>query len=390
MQKKRIEYFIKHNSLLKKMYIFVGSLLLRLLGIFVSTDKNLVLIVSNLGKNFKGNSPYEIYKHTKENSNLQHLNFVWAFDSKQIEKNPEIKSVRIDSIKYFLTSLKAKYWITDVNIERSLNYKKKATIYLNTWHGVALKKIGNDDKNSGRYDYSGINYLCVSGRHDEKVYTSALNASSRSFLEVGMPRNDRIYHATKEEKDALKRKFKIDSNKKIILYAPTWRDSRDSGKDYDFEVPINFEKWQKLLGEDFVVFMRAHDRTSKLLNVKFNNFVRDFSEYEDLNDLLIVADLLITDYSSILFDYSILLKPFICYCYDYEEYSKKRGFYFDPKAVYPDGVMESEEEVLSEVGKINYETKSESANYVRDKFMEFTKGNATEQCTKVLFGGESD
>ena len=85
----------------------------------------------------------------------------------------------------------------------------------------------------------------------------------------------------------------IPEGKKVILYAPTWRDSSDLGKNYDMSVPINWETWRKELADDYVLLIRTHPLTTKLLNVKFDDFIRYFSDYPDVNDLMIAADIMI-------------------------------------------------------------------------------------------------
>ena len=378
-------YEIKHNNVLKKVYTFIGSTALRFLGIFIRTDENLVLFVGNIGKSFSG-SPYEIYHYMQGNDKYRKYKCIWAFNNPEDFKKYRLNTVKFDTLAYFASALKAKYWITDVNAERSLKFKKKETKYLNTWHGVALKKIGNDDKSSGRYDYSNIDYLCVSGEHDKRVYTSALNAKPSCLLECGMPRNDRLFFTTESERTELRKKLNIPEGKKVILYAPTWRDSVNAGVSYDLNIPVDFKKWEKLLAYDYVLFIRAHDRTTKLMKIDFNSFVKDYSRYEPLDDLLIVTDVLITDYSSIVFDYSILEKPFICFGYDFEQYCRERGTYFDPEKVYPNGVLKTEEEVLDALAHINWKKECENTRILKKKFMEYSHGKATETCVKSLFG----
>lgn len=384
--KNKIVYAIKHNTFLKDVFVDLGSLFFRFIGLFVKVDQNLVLFVGNVGNSYRGGSPYEIYQYMITHSEYSQYHSVWAFNHPEYFESQGLDIVKFDTWRYFIVSLRAKYWVTDVNIERSLNYKKKQTKYLNTWHGVALKHIGNDDQNSGRYDYSNLDYLCVSGAHDERVYTTALKANAESFLEVGMPRNDELFQVQFGQQAELKQKLGIDPNKKVILYAPTWRDSVDGGESYQLSIPVDFKKWQKILGNDYVVLFRAHDRTSEVMKIDYNEFIRDYSHYDHLNDLLIAADILITDYSSIVFDYSILKKPFVCFCYDYEQYSKERGFYFDPEKVYPQGVLRTEDEVLTRIKNMNVAQESEKTAQIKDQFMGFSHGHATADAVQALFG----
>lgn len=381
LDKYRLMYVIKHNSLLKSSVIELGSFFWRILGCFVKTDENTILFVSNGGNSMSG-SPYEIYKYIKENIPGNKYRFIWAL--KTAEKPTDHEIVKFDSFKYYLTALKAKYWVTDNNIDRGMKFKKKNTVYLNTWHGVAIKKIGNDDKYSGKYDYSYLNYICVSGKHDKRVFTSALKVRENAFLECGMPRNDRLFTAGPKDNERIRKKLNIPVEKKVILYAPTWRDSTNKGRTYDLKPPVSFSKWKKELGDNYVILFRAHDRTTKVMDVKFDDFVMNYSSYESLNDLLIIADILITDYSSVVFDFAILNKPFFCFGYDFEEYYRERGFYFDPKEIFSDGIYRNEDSLLSAVKNINSKNQIKNRRRIFERYMNYSKGNATEICVKKL------
>ena len=114
-------------------------------------------------------------------------------------------------------------------------------------------------------------------------------------------------------------------DKKVILYAPTFREyDRESGYNVVMTPPLNLKKW-----DDYILVIRAHIAVAKLMGVEENEFIRNFSTYPELNNLLLVTDILISDYSGILFDYAILERPIICYAYDYEKYNRIRGSYID-------------------------------------------------------------
>lgn len=385
--KQRLIYFVKHSPLIKAIYVGLGSLLLRFLGLFVPIQQNLVLIVPNTGRDFSG-SPKDIFDYMKIKEDYKNFSFVIALNTPEEVVINGAQLVKFDSFKYFMTSLKAKYWITDINVERGLHYKKRGTKFLNTWHGVALKKIGNDDPKSARYNYKDVDYLCVSGAYDKKVYKSALNAQEKSFLEVGMPRNDRLFAATPKEKNALRHTLNIPEGKKVLLYVPTWRDSQDRGKSYALDVQADFTYWQEKLGKDYVLLFRAHSRTTKLMNLEFNDFLRDYSEYPDLNDLLIVADVLITDYSSVVCDYAILEKPAICFGYDYEAYQEERGFYIDLDEVFPNGIYKDQNQVIEYLETMSYNDECQKTRAIKQKFMEYSQGKATQLCVEALFASE--
>ena len=266
-----------------------------------------------------------------------------------------------------------------------MKFKKKKQVYLNTWHGIALKHIGNDVQGRKDFNFKTVDHLVVSGDYDEKVFMSAFNAVPDSYLECGMPRNEELWLASEEQKRAMREKLSIPSDKKVILYAPTWRDSTDGGKTYEIKPPIHFDEWKKTLGDEYVVLFRAHHQTTKVLGVQYDWFVRDASDYPAVNDLMIAADILITDYSAIAFDYSVLCRPIFCYAYDYESYLAERGTYFDIDEKYPNKSCRTEEELLKRIKNIDYEAECINTKRFRDDFIQYGVG-ATEACVKSLFG----
>ena len=206
-----------------------------------------------------------------------------------------------------------------------------------------------------------------------------------SYLRCGMPRNEQLWLANVNTKTRIRKKLGIPEGKKVILYAPTWRESTDGGKSYAIKPPIHFEQWQKELGDAYLVLFRAHHQTTKVLNVVYNDFVIDVSDYPAVNDLMIAADILITDYSSIAFDYSILCRPIFCYAYDYDSYLAERGTYFEIDEKYPNKSCRTESELLQRIRNVDYQTECMNTKCFRDEFIQYGKG-ATENCIKKLFG----
>ena len=371
---------------IQTIYRVVMSLLFRFIGLFIRTDDGLVLFVSFMGKGYN-DSPKAIYEYICSYPEYSKYKCVWAFEHP--DKYPELKTVKIDSFRYFRTALKARYWITNTNIERGLRFKKKKQVYLNTWHGVALKHIGNDCPGRKDFNFNTVNHLVVSGNFDETVFKSAFKAKESTYLRCGMPRNEELWLTTDDRKRELREKLSIPENKRVILYAPTWRDSTDGGKSYEIKPPIHFENWKNALGEEYIVLFRAHHQTTKVLGVQYDEFVRDASDYPAVNDLMIVSDILITDYSAIAFDYTILCKPIFCYAYDYETYLTERGTYFEIDERYPNKSCRTEEELLDRIENIDYESECSNTRRFRDTFIQYGVG-ATEACVKAEFGNDKE
>lgn len=379
--RQRLIYIVKHNTVIQAIYRVVMSFLFRFAGLFIPVDEKMILFVSFMGKSFN-DSPKAIYDYIKGQPKFQDYRCIWAFEHP--EKYPELETVKIDTPAYFKCALKSKYWITNTNIERGLHFKKKKQKYLNTWHGVALKHIGNDCPGRKDFNFKSVDYLVVSGDYDEKVFRSAFRAKEESYLRCGMPRNEELWLANDEKKKTLRAQMNIPENKKVILYAPTWRDSADGGRSYSIKPPIHFEEWKKQLGDDYIVLFRAHHQTTEVLGVEFNEFVRDVSDYPAVNDLMIASDMLITDYSAIAFDYSILCKPILCYAYDYDSYLAERGTYFEIDERYPNKSCRTEEDVLRRIISINYEAEFARTRTFRDEFIRYGV-DATKKCVNALF-----
>lgn len=323
--KKKIEFLIKHNRFFQFLYVIILSSFFRFIGLFIRINDKLVLMN---GHGFKYNdSPRAIYLRMYELGMTKEYEVVWALKDVNVEIPGNPKKIKMDSWKYFMTALRAKYWISCVNIERGLKFKKKKTIYLNTWHGASLIYVGNAVNHRNDFHFEHVNYFCYNGEYERDFIIRDFNVLPKALIKTGYPRNDSLYQANEEIRKKLRAKFGVPEDKKIILYAPTWRESDDGGSNYYLKPPIDWKKWREKLEEQYVIFLRTHPYTTKLLNVEFSDFIQNYIEYPEVNDLLIVADILISDYSCILLDQSILGKAQFCFGYDYEDYISKRGSY---------------------------------------------------------------
>ncbi len=382
--KNRIEYILKHNLIIQHIYKIMMSYFFRFIGLFIETDPNLILFNSFGGRKYN-DSPKVLFEYMINQDRYKNLNYVWALEEPNKFDVPNCRKIRIDTMNYFLTALKAKYWISSVNIERGLKFKKKNTRYLNTWHGAGTKKIGNSVNGRKDFDYSNVDVMLVQSQYEMRIFKQDFLVRDESFLLSGFPRSDELFKTSGEQIEQYKKIIGIPKDKKVILYAPTWRDSTNRGISYDLKPPIDIIKWQARLRNEYVVLFRTHAFTTKVMNLQFNEFVRDVSNYTDVNNLLCIADVLITDYSTIVFDYSILEKPFICFGYDYEKYKADRGFYFDLEDEYPNGVMRTEDEVIEWILSMDYGEECNKTRRFKFKYIE-SGGNATEAAVNALMG----
>lgn len=378
----KIDYLLKHSIFLSKLFRFFGSLFFNFIGIFIKIEKHSVLFSAH-NRAFN-DSPKTIYLEMIGMPAFSNFKYYWAVEDLSTIIPGNCIKVKADSFKYFIVSLKCKYWITCVNIERSLRYKKRKQVYLNTGHGITIKTCGNDAKGRKDYNFKHVNYFCISSEYERNIYINAFKLKPNCIIPTGLPRNEELFSCGRDEVLHLKKKLNIPLNKKVVLYAPTWRDSNDGGKSYSIAPPIDLEKWRRLLENEYIVLFRSHPYTNKQLNIVYDDCIRDYSSYDNVNDLLKISDYLISDYSAIIFDFAILEKPIICFAYDYEKYKQERGLELDLKTEMPNGIVENEDALLDLIIHGNYTSLSEKTKEFKEKYISYGK-NATLECIKTMF-----
>lgn len=389
----KLKNIVKNNCIIYKLYYLIGSLLLKILGFFLATDDKLILLVVYGGQRYD-DSPRFVYEYMKNQVEFRKYHYVWAFtEPEKINLVPKNEKVKIDTLDYYICALKAHYWITNSSASRGLNFKKKNTVNIMYQHGMAgIKKIGNDivfgNKSFGNGFDEKFDYIFIEGKKESDLLKKAWDTDGNEFKLTGLPRNDELINFNNEKSKRLKIKIGIPEKKKVILYAPTYREYfRDSTMSTYFVPPINFDKWYCNLGDDYVLLLTAHYEVQKLLNVPKNHpFVINAFKYPYINDLLIVSDILISDYSSIIFDYSILNRPIISFAYDYEIYKNNRGLYCGYDNLFYKGIDASEDSVIEHIKNIKYEDECRFVKkFIHEKYV-LADGKATEKSVQIIFG----
>ncbi len=378
--KKRIEYIIKHNATVQAFYKNALSFVFRVAGLFVPVEENKVLFSSFSGKKYD-DSPKVLFERMLERSDCEDLRFVWAFNEPDEYQLPRAESVKMHGWAYWKAALSAKFWVTNVNIECGLSFKKKEQVYVNTWHGTGNKSYGNLVPGRNDYDFSTVDVFAVDGDFMADMHHRALKASYDSFVYCGRPREDELYRSNESARREIRDRLSIPKDAFVVLYAPTWRESLTGGDDYSFKAPLDVNHVLNALGENALMLYRAHSIVTETMGISFTDRVVDCSTYPNINELYIAADLLISDYSSVFADYSILGKPMICFAFDYEEYALSRGLTAD----FRDDITTfyNEEDLCNYLSSFNYLKESEKSKRFKAKYIA-AGGNATDACIDAM------
>ena len=374
----RVEYILKHSAFAQKIYRVFFSFAFKVLGLFIRVNPKKVLISSLIGKNY-GDSMKAIYDAMLDNPAFDGFEYVWAFDDPTKYDVPGARKVKIVSPAYYIAALSSGIWLSNVSIERGLSFKPKKTIYLNTWHSMAINYVGNALNGRKDYDFSNIDFMCCGGEYEAEVFIRDFLVRPEVLVPCGLPRNDYLFKITDADKFAKRKELGLPLDKKIIFIAPTWRDSKDGGKTYPLNFPLDWKAWKDELSDKYIVLFRKHHITTEVVGLEFDDFVIDMSDYPNINDLYVVSDILISDYSSTLMDFSILERPLYSFAYDFDEYSSKRGFYKPLNELFIDSVYTDQKDLLEHIVNLDYEEDCKKARHIKEVYMN-GDGTATKQC----------
>lgn len=372
-------------------------------------DEKLIIFSAFAGANY-ADSPKAIYEYIIDQPQYLDFKFIWAFkneEGKEVKEDARTVIVKYNSKEFFQYLSKAKYWIFNFKTPKYF-IKKDNQIFIQCWHGTPLKRLGCDIEiekgnkatklkdihnsyleDAKKYDY----FISPSKFASEKFCTAfALDKLGKKdiIVEKGYPRNDELFKYSKEDINNIKNKLNLPNNKKIILYAPTFRDNQyKAGVGHTYELGINLLRLQEELSDNYIILMRLHYLVSNIIDVsQFKNFVYDVSKYEDVNDLYIISDILVTDYSSVFFDYANLKKPILFYMYDLKSYKENiRDFYIDLKEL-PGPIIKNDKKLIKYIKKIDDINKiyNNQYNIFNNKYNYLGNGTATkkvvEECIK--------
>lgn len=380
----KIKNLLKTNKIMYSLYSLIMNTLLKILSLFIKVDNNVVLFNSFGGKKFD-DSPRVIFEYMKTNKKYKDFKYYWILDNPSMFDISGATVIKNNSFAFFITALKAKYWVTNSGIERGLKFKQKETIFINTWHGTAIKHIGKDENNNItiKFKTSPADIMFAQSEYDVRIFSHVFDLPKDKIVIAGLPRNDELKEVNSDEIVAIKNKLDLPLDKKIILYAPTFREYTRDVNGCVMAPPVNLKLWEEKLGDEYILIFRAHYEVNKVLGIEENAFIKNYSNYPNLNEILKISDVLISDYSSIMIDYSILERPIYNYIYDYEEYKEKRGLYFELTEKLPDNCIHDELELLEKISNINFDEERNKIAKFKQEFVQ-AFGGARKYIDKII------
>ncbi|MGW8886726.1 CDP-glycerol:glycerophosphate glycerophosphotransferase [Streptomyces sp. NPDC055749] len=336
--------------------------------------------------------------HAKARELAPHVRGVWVVSSRHRDRVPPgVPYVIEGSRAYWRTMATATYLVNNSSFPGGFT-KRPGQIYLQTHHGTPLKTMGLDQRAYPALA-NGISFEKIVAHTDQWDYSLSANPhsteiwdrvypSSYEHLNLGYPRNDVFFTATAERTAAIRAGLGIAPGQKALLYAPTHRDYRKG-----FVPHLDPELLARELGPGHVVLVRAHyfyGRTAGLADAGHGRVV-DVTGHPAVEELCLAADALITDYSSLMFDYACLDRPIISYAPDWDAYRASRGTYFDllsgRPGETPGAVATTQDELLDLLrgGAWDSERTTLLRKAFRDRFCPYDDGHAAERVVRRLF-----
>lgn len=365
---------------------FLMRNLLRIFWLF-PVKKNKIFFMSNMGKNFSCNPMY-LYKYFLSKNN--NYKYVWAFvhinEYKFLNSNNTKIVSKKNYFKYFYHLLTSKVIIYNCG---GFSYApiRKNQLLVETWHGGgAYKKCGLSVTRKSKFSKRGVMwasrsiklFISPSRKTTDTLILEAFNYKGM-ILDSGLPRNDIFFNNNIDEiRNQLKRKLKIKENAKVLLYAPTFRGNEWNANSLESKYEeIDFKKLKKVLSDKYGCEWNIAIRSHQYACLKIDDGVDlDFSKFADMQELLLITDILITDYSSSIWDFGLQNKPAFLYCPDVHNYQNNdRGFYV-PIEKWQGILCKNNSELLTSITNFNQKNYIQKLKESYSSFGSYETGNA--------------
>jgi CDP-glycerol glycerophosphotransferase len=359
--------------------------------------KGTVVFESHLGTQYSDNPKY-IYRELRQRGTGHEA--IWSYDKSSRGFPPDARLVRRGSWAYYRALARAEFWVDNQGFPAGLT-KRRQTTYIQTWHGSAFKRMGFDEPSVkqgtlteqrrlhqmvGRFDH-----FLVRSEHDVRTLVKGLGVTAEP-LRAGYPRNDPLVTGgDPEELAGLRRRLGLeDDGRTVVLYAPTFRTDEDGRPAARFELPFDLERFARELGDTHVLLVRAHYLSTAVVPPGLRGTVIDVGDVHDVTPLMLLADALITDYSSVMFDYALRDRPMIFYTPDGDEYvAHRRGAYFDLAEHAPGPVVDDEDGLLAALADLDGVRRdhAERRRLFVERFGEYDTGTAAKAIVERFFAG---
>ncbi|AYW45237.1 CDP-glycerol glycerophosphotransferase family protein [Tetragenococcus koreensis] len=389
--------------MIKRILSKIYKIIFNFIATVFPIHKGLVLFESFNGK-LPSDNPYAIYQELVKQTEKKNL--YWGIKKEYMKEAraqyPDLNLIPRFSVQWLWFATRANFWVFNSRMPNWLK-KNNDTIYIQTWHGTPLKRLGADIqevampgtdtenyKNNFIFEANRWDYLIVPNEYSKKVFKQAFHFQN-DMLEIGYPRNDELVNnkANKKLQNELKKKIIGKEKGRVILYAPTWRDDYFIKKgSYRFFIPFDLEKIVNCLDKEDTLIIRPHYLVGDTIDITGYEDQVKVCMNEAINDLYLISDLLITDYSSVMFDFAILQRPMLFYPYDMAHYEEKlRGFYLDYSEV-PGPIAENEEYLYKFIREFISQGKFSKYDNIMKQFEQlfcsWENGDASEKVSKVI------
>lgn len=373
--------------------------------------KNSILFISQKGRMFACN-PRTIFEYIYSINNPNNIDFVWVINetSAELEAFESVKKVRYNSLAYFYYQMTSKIIVSNIPSPIYLPLRRKQ-IMIDTWHGGgAYKKVGllSPKQESLAKKSKGIRFKTIEDKNNQEweKYKAKYNAKDTTvfvssckrftevmlesqllprsaYIETGMPRNDVFFSDYSNLALKAKSKLCIADNKKVVLYAPTYRGNVKSQTTLvNIDVELCLKSLQKRWNSEWVFVFRGH--VLGLHDQVENECIINASKYEEMQELLCMADVFITDYSSSMWDFALTKKPAFLFTPDLEYYlNRDRGFY-TPIDEWPFPYAQTNDELVAIIESFDTEVHLSKVNSHLERMGSFEQGNATEVISKLI------
>lgn len=377
------------KKILKWVYKEIKLIFAKIFYLDIFKIQNNKIVFDNfLGKGYGCNPKYIAEEIIKEQLDYE---LVWLVKDIKSEMPQQIRKVKYGSIRALYELATAKVWIDNVRNYKGID-KKEQQFYIQTWHGsIGLKKVEKavEDKLDPQY--------ILQAKNDGKITNLMITNNMSQYEEFkqtywyngevqccGLPREDVLYKNNKNITEKVYKYFNIESNRKIVLYAPTFR-NESNGNVYMSQYEECCKALNKKFSSDYIMLVKMHPNVIMDSSfVKYNKNIKNATMYPDIQELISVADVVITDYSSVAFEAGIVNKKVFLIAKDFEEYIKKeRQFKFDLNDI-PFKIAKTESELIENINKFSYDEYKQRLKVFYNKIGFKYNDNAAEYIVKRI------